>query len=180
MTTDRVLLISGSLRAGSTNSAAIRAADDVDTIRTEIYDDLGSLPHFDPDIEAGRLPEVVARLRQAISDSTAVLICTPEYAGSLPGSFKNLLDWTVGDNDIVGKPVAWINVSASATKAAGAHVTLRTVLEYTGANIVDAACQHIPVSRADLDATGALTTPLAREQIQAAVQTLVSFGAVQP
>ncbi|WP_306796085.1 NAD(P)H-dependent oxidoreductase [Nocardia sp. XZ_19_369] len=26
----------------------------------------------------------------------SVLFCTPEYAGTLPGSLKNLLDWTVG------------------------------------------------------------------------------------
>ena len=43
-----------------------------------------------------------------------MLFSTPEYAGALPGSFKNLLDWTVGDDQpgsMNGKPVAWVNVS---------------------------------------------------------------------
>lgn len=55
----------------------------------------------------------------------AVLFCTPEYAGALPGSFKNLLDWTVGGGETYGKPAAWINRrsmrAASSTSASSVH-----------------------------------------------------------
>ena len=79
--------------------------------------------------------------------ANTVLFGIPEYAGSLPGSFKNLLDWTVGGSEIYGKPVAWINASRHANPDAGsgAHAALRTVLGYTGANIVEQACRRIRV-----------------------------------
>lgn len=74
----------------------------------------------------------------------AVLFCTPEYAGTLPGSFKNLLDWTVGSGELYGKPVAWINV-ANAGRGEGAQATLVTVLGYVGAVIIEPACTHLAV-----------------------------------
>ena len=75
-----------------------------------------------------------------------MLFSTPEYAGDLPGSFKNLLDWAVGDDQIGSlyeKPVAWINCSQRG--AAGAHAALRKVLGYLGTRIVEDACVHVPV-----------------------------------
>jgi hypothetical protein len=75
------------------------------------------------------VPPSAAELRRQLRDADGVLICTPEYAGALPGSFKNLLDWTVGGGETYGKPVAWINASM---RADGAHESLRAVLGYTG------------------------------------------------
>ena len=71
------------------------------------------------------------------------MFSTPEYAGSLPGSFKNMLDWLVGEG-LYDKPVGWINASAH-HGAQGAHQTLRTVLGYMNADIVDGACVEVPV-----------------------------------
>ena len=90
-------------------------------------------PAFSPDEAAP--PPAVERLRHAIAASDVVLFCTPEYAGALPGSFKNLLDWTVGGGEIYEKPVAWINV-AGPGRGEGADATLRTVLTYVGAKIL--------------------------------------------
>ena len=80
-------------------------------------------------------------MRAQIRNVDAVLFSTPEYAGALPGSFKNLLDWAVGDDhpgSMNGKPVAYVNVSPRG--AALAHASLRSVLGYLGAVIVEAAC----------------------------------------
>lgn len=109
----------------------------------------------------------------AIKEADAILICTPEYAGGLPGSFKNLLDWTVGGGEIYGKPVAWINVSSVAAPTGGrdAHDSLRKVLTYAGAKIVDEACARIPVSRADV-ADGQVADPDLRGRIAVAVKRL--------
>ena len=97
----------------------------------------------------------------------AILFCTPEYTGSLPGSFKNLLDWTVGGGETYGKAVGWINVSGAAapTGGAGAHDALRSVLGYTGADIVESACVRIPVSRAMVGPDGLIADPETRERI---------------
>jgi chromate reductase len=172
--TVRLLLISGSVRAGSTNAAVLATVARVASpgVETVTYDGLASLPHFDPDDDADPLPPAVAELRGQLAAADAVVFSTPEYAGALPGSFKNLLDWTVGDSDSDHKPVAWINASATGG-AAGAHAELRTVVTYTGWTVVDAACVAIPVSRADV-ADGEVANPAIRDRIRATVDALVS------
>jgi chromate reductase len=87
-----------------------------------VFDGMALLPHFNPDDDTEPLPAPVADLRARIAAADAVLFSTPEYAGALPGSFKNLLDWTIGGGEIYQKPVAWINVSTMPTGAAGARV----------------------------------------------------------
>lgn len=170
-------LISGSTRTASTNTAVVLTLSELlsDAIRPVPYLDMAELPHFNPDDDTEPLPAQVVRLRSLIDEADAILFCTPEYAGDLPGSFKNLLDWTVGGVEIVDKPAGWINASSSVTGAEGAHRALLTVLEYTGARIIDAACVRVPVSRAAVDAaTGIITDPLVREGIGEAARTLIN------
>ena len=171
----KLVLISGSTRAGSTNTAVVRTAPEVagDGIQAVPYTGLAGLPHFNPDDDVDPLPQPVAELRRVIAEADALLFCTPEYAGDLPGSFKNLLDWTVGGVEIVGKPAAWINASSSPTGAEGAHQALRTVLRYTGASVVDAACTRIPVPR-EAVAEGTVTDPAVREAIRTVTTTLAA------
>jgi NAD(P)H-dependent FMN reductase len=179
----RLLLISGSLRAGSTNSATLRTAAALapDGIETVIYDGIGRLPHFNPDDDpadgVGLDPEVAA-LRAALGEADALLLSTPEYAGALPGSFKNLLDWTVGGGQTYEMPVAWINVSGVAAPSGGAdaHDSLRKVLGYTGSRIVEDACLRLPLARDDVGEDGLITPPAAREQIVAAMTALGAAG----
>lgn len=119
MSSHRLLLVSGSLRAGSTNTALLRTAQFAAPpgITAVLYDDLARLPYFSPDDDRPPLHPAVAGLRAAIRASDAVLFCTPEYAGALPGSFKNMLEWTIGDDQpgsIYEKRVAWVNVSLRA------------------------------------------------------------------
>jgi NAD(P)H-dependent FMN reductase len=176
MTKPRVLLISGSLRTGSTNEAVIRAAEAEKALAdTVVYDGMGALPHFNPDHDCDPLPGAVAALREAIDRSDALLICTPEYAGTLPGSFKNLLDWTVGGTEISDKPTAWIN-AAAVGRGGGAEATLRTVLGYTGAAIIEEACLKIPIDRTFVDEHGRLTDEPSRQRIAEALKLLT--GAV--
>src|SRR5689334_9298411 len=106
----RILLVSGSLRKQSTNGAVLRTAQQVAPagVTTTLFDGLGDLPHFNPDDDGAPLHPAVAALRGSIRSTDAVLFSTPEYAGALPGSFKNLLDWTIGDDQpgsIYEKPV---------------------------------------------------------------------------
>jgi NAD(P)H-dependent FMN reductase len=109
--TVRVLLVSGSLRGRSTNTAALRTAAVavLPGLEAVLYEGMGSLPHFNPDDDHQPLTGVVFDLRSRIRAADAVVFSTPEYAGALPGSFKNLLDWTIGDDQpgsIYQKPVA--------------------------------------------------------------------------
>ena len=156
----RVLLVSGSTRSGSANTAALATAAAVAPSRVSAvaYDGLAGLPAFNPDRDGDSVPQPVARLRAEIAAADAVLFSTPEYAGTLPGSFKNLLDWTVGGGELYGKPTAWINVAA-AGRGGGADAALASVLGYVGAAVIEPACRHLPVDRASVGPDGLVRDP---------------------
>jgi chromate reductase len=168
-----LLLISGSLRAGSTNTALLRTAHALDP-DTELFAGMGALPHFSPDDDGDDLPAPVAELRAAVGRVDAILVCTPEYAGALPGAFKNLLEWLVGGGEAYRKPIAWINVSgpAAPTGAADAHDSLRKVVGYLSMEIVEEACVRIPVARDAVGEDGLVADPAVRERLAAALAAL--------
>ena len=91
----RILGISGSLRAGSYNTALLRAAQAVapDSIELEIAT-LHGIPLYDGDLEQREgLPEGVTALKEKIVACHGVLLATPEYNNGIPGVFKNAIDW---------------------------------------------------------------------------------------
>jgi chromate reductase len=159
-----LLLISGSLRDGSTNTALLRTARAIDP-DAELFEAMGSLPLYSPDDDGDDLPAAVRELRGATDRAEALLVCTPEYAGALPGAFKNLLEWLVGGGEAYRKPIAWINVAgpASPTGAADAHESLRKVVGYLSMEIVEDACVRIPVARDAIGADGLVADPAIRE-----------------
>jgi chromate reductase, NAD(P)H dehydrogenase (quinone) len=171
----RVLLVSGSLRAESTNAAVLRTAQaeappDLDCA---LYRGLGGLPHFNPDDDAGFLPAAVSELRAEVHRVDALVFCTPEYAGALPGSLKNLLEWLIGDDDarsIYRKPVAWIN--ASPRGATDAHDSLAKVLGYAHASVLDEVNAEIPVSGSMIGSRGEIEEEDVRLQIRRVMATL--------
>jgi chromate reductase len=169
-----LLMICGSVRSGSTNAAVLRTAGLLAPAGVAVasYDELASLPHFNPDDDGQNPPAAVARFRARLAEAGALLFCTPEYAGALPGSFKNLLDWSVGGGEMSGKPVGWVNSSVGPTAGAGAHAELRTVLTYLDAVIVEAACVQVPVTRADVAGDGLVSDPAVRAQLAAVMAAL--------
>lgn len=176
----RVLLVSGSLRARSTNTAVLRTACAVAPadVRLVLYDGLAALPHFNPDHDGDAIPTAAAELREQIRVADALLFSVPEYAGSLPGSLKNLLDWSIGDDrpgSIYEKPVAWIN--ASPRGAAGAHEQLRQVLGYAHAAIIEPACAQIPVVGEMVDDQTLVADAATRARIVATLSTLTAHVA---
>jgi chromate reductase len=174
----RILLVSGSLREGSTNAAVLRTAEAVvpPGVQTTLYGGMGTLPHFNPDDDREGEPvhPAVEQLRAEIAAAGALLICTPEYAGALPGAMKNLLEWTVGDAGTYRKPIAWINASgpAAPTGAADAHESLRKVLGYVHAEIVADACARIPVTRDAVGPDGKISDPAIRREITRVLSAL--------
>ncbi|MGI8429395.1 MAG: NADPH-dependent FMN reductase [Solirubrobacteraceae bacterium] len=179
----QILLLSGSLRARSTNTAVLQTARTFapDGTTAELYDEMATLPHFNPDhdLEGEPVNPAVAELRARIAAADALLLCTPEYAGALPGALKNLLEWTVGDGGLYGKPIAWINASgpAAPTGAADAHQSLRKVLGYVGADLVSAACVRIPLTRDAVGPDGILISVTARREIADTLTTLARHAA---
>jgi chromate reductase len=176
--THHVLAISGSLRIGSANTALVRTAAQVAPPRTTVtvFERLAELPPFNPDADTHPLPPEVESLRAALATADAVLFSTPEYAGALPGAFKNLLDWTVGGVELSGKPVAWVNPSVSPTGAVGAHEELRRVLAFVKADVVEEACTDLPVPRAAVGPDGLLDDASLRSRIAEVVGILAAHA----
>ena len=176
----RLLLVTGSTRRGSTNSAALHTAHELlDGHDTVVYEDLGELPAFNPDHDFEPLPPEVQALRAQIAAADAVIFCTPEYAGTLPGSFKNLLDWTVGGGEIYEKPATWINV-AGPGRGEGADATLRVVLGYVGAKILESSGIRAAVARDSVGANGIVEDPATRATLAEALATIVAELESQP
>ena len=127
----KIVGISGSLRKHSSNSLLLRAVARIDTpgVELTIYDGLGELPPFNPDLDevGSEPPGAVARLRNLLIQADAVLISSPEYAHGVPGVLKNMLDWLVSTGELVGKPVALLNASPSGGMYA--HASLRETLQ---------------------------------------------------
>lgn len=176
----RVLLVSGSTRAASTNTAALRTLADLDVvgIDTDLWADLVAVPAFvpgddDSDGDDDDPPPAVADLRRRIAAAGAVVFCTPEYAGTLPGSFKNALDWVVGSGELSGKPVAWVTVAAPG-RGTGAEATLRLVLGYVDAEVIEPACARVPVGRDRVGADGLVADPDVRAQLAAQIATVAA------
>jgi len=167
----RLLLVTGSTRHGSTNTAMLRTAalTAPGGVTAQLFDGLAGLPAFNPDDDHDPLPAPVTDLREQIAACDAVVFCTPEYAGALPGSFKNALDWTVGGGEIYRKPVAWINVAAPG-RGSSAQASLALVLGYVGADIMKGACAQLPVDRSQVGDDGLIIDAALLADIVRAVQ----------
>jgi NAD(P)H-dependent FMN reductase len=140
-----------------------------------VYDTIATLPAFNPDADIQPLDAEVQRLRDAIHDTDAILFCTPEYAGALPGALKNLLDWTIGDDQpgsIYEKPVGWVDVSPRG--ASGAYGELRTVLGYAHARIIESACAQIPITGAMIGPAGLVEDETTRGALSQVLVELLS------
>jgi chromate reductase len=114
----RIIGISGSLRQGSFNTALLRAAAEVAPAGVTIeVRTIHGIPLYDADVENGPgIPEAVTRLKDEIASSNGLLLVTPEYNNSIPGVFKNAIDWlSRPDADIArvfrGRPVAIMGAS---------------------------------------------------------------------
>jgi chromate reductase, NAD(P)H dehydrogenase (quinone) len=168
----RILLISGSTHKGSLHTAALRTAARFAPagMTATLYDGLSGLPAFVP--EQPGAPDLVTILRHRVSSADAVLFSTPEYAGSLPGSLKNLLDWLVDGAELGGKPVAWLSVTAPG-QGEGARAALETVLGHLNARVLGPACIRIPLDPASVNAEGIVTDPRLHMGLQDMLQALV-------
>jgi NAD(P)H-dependent FMN reductase len=168
----RILCISGSLRAESSNARLLRAAARrvPPDVALQTFEGLGDLPHFNPDLDGDAPPEPVRAFRALLGSVDGLLISSPEYAHGVPGTLKNALDWVVSSGELVGLPV--LLVTASPGGGALAHAALVETLVVMTADVLGESFAT-PLARAHVRPDGALTEPGLEAQLRAALEALV-------
>lgn len=161
----KILAICGSTRTQSANLFIINYVAKLLSTETqfEIYKELYLLPHFNPDLDKERVPEIVEELREKIRKADGVLICTPEYVFSLPGALKNVIEWCVSTTIFSEKPVALITASAS---GAIAHESLQLVMKTIYADLRKETQLLIQGAKGKISSEGEITDVITSEQLK--------------
>ena len=176
--TVKIIGIAGSLRAGSYNRAALRAATALASADAAIdVFDIDGIPGFNQDLE-NEPPAKVVDLKRRVRQADAVLFVTPEYNYSVPGVLKNAIDWAsrpYGDNAWQDKPVAVMGASIGAHGSARAQYHLRQSFIFLNMYPVNRPEVMITNASGRFDAAGNLIDKDSRELIRQLLQELVTW-----
>jgi chromate reductase len=168
MATIKILGIAGSLRPGSYNKLALKAAQGlVPAGATLEVADLPDLPGFNQDNEKSP-PAAVTELKAKVRAADAILLATPEYNYSVPGVLKNTIDWCsrpYGDSAWKGKPVAIMGASVGVLGTARAQYHLRQTLVFLDMPAVNHPEVMIGGAASKFDKDGNLTDDIAKQLI---------------
>ena len=172
----KILGIAGSIREGSYNRAALRAAQSLapEGVTIETFDIKG-LPGFSQDDETNPPPQVV-ELKQRIREADAILLVTPEYNYSVPGVLKNAIDWAsrpYGDSAWTKKPVAIMGASVGTLGTGRAQYHLRQMFVFLNMYAVNQPEVMISQAHKHFDAEGNCTDDLAKKLIKQLLEELV-------
>lgn len=135
-TKKKILAIIGSTKERSSNLQVVKAIREMakEQFVIKIFNKIAQLPHFNPDLDSGILPKKIVSFCDQIEQADGIIICTPEYVFSLPGSLKNAIEWTVSTTIFANKPTGLITASASGEKA---HEALQLIMNTLGAKFND-------------------------------------------
>jgi NAD(P)H-dependent FMN reductase len=182
----KILGISGSLRAGSFNTALLRAAKASAAAGVDLeIATLHGIPLYDGDVEVrDGLPDAVVKLKEKFVASDGVLLVTPEYNNSIPGVFKNAIDWlSRPPSDISrvfkNRPVAIIGASPGGFGTILSQNAWLPVLRTLG--VRHWAGGRLMVSRAGqvFDEKGGLKDDSVREQVTKFVAGFAAYATTQ-
>ena len=175
----RILGISGSLRKGSYNSAALRAAAGLVPAGAtmEIFD-ISNFPLYNEDVQAQDFPEPVQRLREKIAAADGLVFATPEYNYSTSGVLKNAIDWASRppEQPFNDKAVAILGASGGVIGTARAQYHLRQIGVFLNMRFVNKPEVMIGGAASKFDASGTLTDETTKGLIRDLMAELVTWS----
>jgi chromate reductase len=164
----KTLGISGSLRKGSYNSAALRAALELlpEGMTLEIAD-ISQVPVFNDDVRVAGYPPAVQKFREQIAAADALLFSSPEYNYSISGVLKNAIDWASRPPDppLIGKPAAMMGATGGLWGTGRAQYHLRQCFVFLNMFAVNKPEVLIAQAQNKFDAQGKLTDQTTRDLI---------------
>lgn len=174
----KILGIAGSLRKGSFNQSALRAAVELvpKNAEIEVYD-IDGFPGYNQDLD-GEPPAKVTEFKQKIREADAILISSPEYNYSIPGVLKNAIDWAsrpYGDSAWNGKPAAIMGASPGAVATARMQYHLRQVMVFLNMFPLNQPEVMIGHCADKFDAEGNLTDEATKTHITKMLNALVDW-----
>jgi chromate reductase len=137
----RIVTLCGSLRAASLNRALLGAALELAPpgLTLESGPDLGTLPHYNADLDTDDPPAPVAALRDALRAADGMLIATPEYNYGVPGVMKNAIDWAsrpVRNAPLTGLPTLVVGASGGGSGTMRGQLALRQSFVFTATPVL--------------------------------------------
>ena len=176
---ENVFVIIGSASKNSVNQKLVDRFAELsnDVFNLTIYNDLKTLPHFDPELSADRPPQIIAEFRNAIDKADGVLICTPEYVFSIPSGLKNAIEWCVSTTVFSDKPVGLITASLDGKKG---HEELQLIMKTIMSKFTDETTLLIQGIKGKLNERGEITDGKTLDELKRfviAYQTLIKMPA---
>ena len=122
-----IFVINGSASQNSTNQKLVEylQKNTENEFYFQIFNDLKTLPHFDPERSSENPPKEIIAFRKSIENADGVMICTPEYIFSIPSGLKNALEWCVATTVFTQKPLGIITAAANGQKG---HEELQLIM----------------------------------------------------
>lgn len=161
----KIFAVTGSTRKNSSNFKILKfISENINSqFEIEIFEDLEGIPHFNPDLDNEFPPVKVLSFREKIVQADGILICTPEYVFSLPGSLKNALEWCVSTTIFSNKKVGLITASASGEMA---HEQLLLIMKTLDAKFDSNNQLLIQGVRGKIDETGKVNNSQTLQALQ--------------
>lgn len=163
-----ILVIYGSLREKSINKAL---AENVRALAPEGMTvelaGVSGFPLFSEDLEKSGFPQIATEYKKKIQSADGIIVVTPEYNRSMPGSLKNVIDWTSrGTVPWKGKPVGVVGASDGVRGASFAQYDVKRVLTYFDAHVMGQPEFYFGNADQKIDAKGAITDEKTKEVLK--------------
>lgn len=160
----KILVINGSASTNSSNQKLINFIEELskDFFHISVYNELKTLPHFDPELSLENTPALIVSLKQKIQSADGIIICTPEYVFSIPSGLKNAIEWCVSSTVFFEKPLGIITASAQGEKG---HEELQLIMKTLMTRFNIETTLLIPGIKGKINNQGNLMDPKTKDQL---------------